>query len=204
MGQPKFKPFDSLVVMGKVQKTGKEPLELKARVALAACMMINSSNDVLLVSAGGPYLPDINIPVAQIVKGWAMQWGVPEDRIITSDESNNTIREVKVIQALLTKCKRRHPLVISHAYHLRRTKRYCSEIGLDVQVLPCSVSALDHMAPYCSSEIRETIQCGYPSLSNVMKEFCVENILSLIHAIDRSGKFESWLADLVRDGNIGK
>jgi len=201
MNQTYLKPFDSLVVMGKIHKLGADPVELQARVAFAACLMLHAPQNVILATAGGAYLPDTDVPVAQIVKQKAMQWGVPEDRIVTQNESNNTIREVKVIQDLLIKYKKKNPVIISHGYHLRRTQIYFQEIGLNVQILACSTNVLNQILPDCVSEMHDVIARGQISNFNTIKEYFVETVLSAIHLINPSGRLECWLADSLRDGN---
>lgn len=201
MNQVQDQSFDSVVVMGKIHKTGNEPLELRARVAFATCLLYAYPN-MILISAGGPYLHDSPVPVAQIVKEWAIRWGIKENRIVTRNESNSTIREVKVIQKMLIQYKRDKPLVISHSYHLRRTKRYFSENGLDIQTVHCSVKALHRAVPDGMLHLLDVIQSGQISFMNACKEYCVETILSLIHTADPTGKFECWLADRVREGNV--
>lgn len=201
MCEAKHDAHDALVVMGKRPMPGRPPHELEARAAFAVLLWRARGGDLPLICVEGHDIAGYRESGAEVVAAVARGAGVPDDRVVAPALSNCTAREVEGVREVLASLGCRRPLVITHAYHVRRTRWYFREVGLVAEVCACSTRAAQTFAQDAAGQaLLAIIRCGEPGRLPRLREWGVEFLLTLLHAVDRAGTCERWLADRIRAG----
>jgi hypothetical protein len=190
--------FDAVVIMAKRPAPREGPYELEARAALGVLFCRQAGLSVPIICVEGYDLPDSDLSGADVVRNLAVTAGVPSDRIATRGLTNCTVREVVAIREVLHDWNADRPLIITHPYHVHRTRWYLREAGIDASVVGCSAG----LATRTFSPIDEFLFClierGETRGLNRAREFVVEILLTILHSLDRGGRVEMLLADRIR------
>ena len=194
--------FDALVVMAKRPARHEGPRELEARAALAVLFWRQKQPSVVLICVEGHDLPDAEISGAEAVRNLALATGVSKDRVVARSLTNCTVREVAAIHGILRGLGATRPLVVTHPYHVRRTRWYLRAAGDEATVVGCSSELVARMFPMADTLLRGMVERGEVRGLRYAREFVVEILLSLLHFVDRRGRVEMFLADRVR-GRMG-
>ena len=195
----------AILVMGKRQGTKKENKQLWGRVALAAALWYSAPEPkpYLLYVASDVHGPD-RTPDARLVKTMLSQsFGISADFVMLRPVSNCTLIEVRAARALSRIYRLSHIFALTHLYHAPRAQRYFDEILPTAAVIPVHPAILaeinfppeyDRLLP----EIQALVQASQPHRLDLWREQVIEMALNLAHTIDRRGRFERWLARLLR------
>ena len=96
----------------------------------------------LVFSGGNGRLLSTEAPEAPILRMWAMKLGIPGDRILTDATSKNTRENAVESKRILAAHHLRSVLLITSAYHMRRSVRCFSKLG--IHVTPYAVDFRSH------------------------------------------------------------
>lgn len=192
--------YDAIVVMGKTYAPGQAPDQLRARAALAVLYWQHSGGAAPIICTEGYDLPDKHLSGAAVVAEVAQQAGVPAAHIVAHPLVNCTAREVEAIRDILDAYHKTRPLVITHAYHVGRTRRYLRDVGVAAQVVGCSPALARQQVETPDPALLALITRGQPSLPDRLREAVVERLLTTLHTLDPLGIIERRLADRVRGG----
>ncbi|MCE9615024.1 MAG: YdcF family protein [Lentisphaerae bacterium] len=194
---------DALVVMGKRPMPGRPPRELEARAAFAVLLWRASRARLPLICVEGHDIEGYAASGAEVVADVARRAGVPDNLLDAPALSNCTAREVEGVRDVLARRGCRRPLVVTHAYHARRTRGYFREVGIAAEICACSSrSAALATEGEGAGALLEVIRKGEPPALQVVHEHLVELILTVLHTVDRGGSFERWLSDRIRRGGV--
>lgn len=123
--------YDKASDLSGVGAPGGETL---SRVVTTA-RLYNEQNLPVVVSGGKD--EEDRVADARIIKRFLVDLGVPSEEIIVEVNSKDTIENAKYTKDI---CDRRGfgaPILITSAYHLKRSVRSFKEVGLDVRPFPC-------------------------------------------------------------------
>ena len=192
-----------IAIFGKSQGNRPENPQLDARIAAAAALWHASSGDarpkILYVARdiGGAE----RTPHADVVRRGLLRLGVAEASILTRRNSNCTFVEVRALRDLCAEEGLRRIVGVTHAYHAARTLRYLREVmpAETACVTPVGPDLLEEGARLPESDAVATlIATSDPRGADLWRERAVEAAMNVLHAVDRGGTVERWLANAVR------
>lgn len=89
---------------------------------------------VIFILSGGQG-PDEDISEAEAMKRYLLEYGVSEDRLIIEDQSTSTYENISFSKRLLPGSIQ-NVTIITSDYHLARSKKIASNLGLETDVIP--------------------------------------------------------------------
>lgn len=89
----------------------------------------------LIVSGGAPLR--VGPPEADIMAQTLKLFGVPEDKIITERQSNNTYENIQNISPILTHMSAKKIFLVTSAAHLPRSMKIVKNFNIDAIPVPC-------------------------------------------------------------------
>lgn len=90
----------------------------------------------ILVSGGSVY--GNRSPEAPIVRRFLVDLGVPADRILLEDKSRDTMENARFSKKILADGGFKKPLLVTSAFHMRRSVEAFRKVGLEVTAVPSS------------------------------------------------------------------
>ena len=120
----KDKKFDCIVVLAnEMDKEGILNNESVSRVQLA-CKSYNDDLSGKMITCGWNYRKDCELFIADVMKSYAVNEGIPEENIITEINSRDTVGDAffskhKIIASNVWK----NLLIVTSDYHVERTAR---------------------------------------------------------------------------------
>lgn len=197
----------AILIMGKRQGTKKENKQLWGRAAMAAALWYSAPNPkpYLIFVASDVHGPKLT-PDASVVKSMLVdRFHVPADFVITRQQTNCTLLEVRAARVLRRAYGLAHVFALTHLYHAARAQRYLNEILPDASVIPVHLDILDEIqfpmeATVLWLEIRALIKDSQPGRLDTLREYIVEWLLNQAHTFDPRGRYERRLARLLRPG----
>jgi uncharacterized SAM-binding protein YcdF (DUF218 family) len=151
--------------------------------------------------AAGDGKPDA-VTVRELLTG---RYRVPDAAVVTRRVSNCTLREARGLRDLCAERGTPRLTAVTHAYHAARTARYLDEAlpgrARVVPVTERSLAALrlPEAAGPLFAGLPELIRRSRPRGPDAWREAMVEAAMTLLHALDRGGRVEIFLADRVRN-----
>ena len=193
--------------MGKRQGTKKDNKQLWGRVALAAALWYSAPQPkpYLIFVAADVHSPR-RIPDAQVVKALLVErFDIPADFVILRQISNCTLLEVRVVRVVKRAYGLAHIFALTHLYHAARAQRYINEVLRDASVIPVHPAILAEItfpaeAAELMAELQTLIAASLPEPLDLIREYVIEWLLNQAHTVDRRGRFERWLAKILRPG----
>jgi uncharacterized SAM-binding protein YcdF (DUF218 family) len=82
-------------------------------------------------------------PEAPVVKRFMVDMGVPPDKILVEVKSRDTIENARFSKKILEQKGFKKPILVTSAYHMRRSVEAFRKVGLEVTPVPSSF----HTAP---------------------------------------------------------
>ena len=195
----------AILIMGKRQGTKKENKQLRGRIAMAVALWYSAPQPkpyIIFVASDihGP-LPT---PDVQVVKSMlAEKFEIPNDYLILRQRTNCTLLEVRVTRALSRAYGLAQIFVLTHLYHAPRAQRYFNEALSNAAVIPVHPDILSEItfpAEYSDllPQLQAMIDASMPGWFDNSREYIVEGLLNLAHTLDPRGRFERWLARVLR------
>lgn len=99
----------------------------------------------VLVSGGAVF--DGRTPEAVIVKRFLIDLGVPENKILTESKSRDTVENARFSKEILKRHGLHTPLLVTSAYHMRRSVMAFRRAGLEVTPVPAQFLTSSETAP---------------------------------------------------------
>jgi hypothetical protein len=194
-----------ILIMGKRQGTKKENKQLWGRVALAAALWYSAPNPkpYLIFVACDLHQPKLT-PDAQVVKTMLLErFHIPADYLIIRQMTNCTLLEVRAARVLRRVYHLAHIFALTHLYHAARSQRYFDEVLPDASVIPVHPDILDEIqfpleVTALWLDMRALVKESQPGRLDMIREQIIEWLLNQAHTLDRRGRYERWLARLVR------
>ena len=90
-----------------------------------------------------------------MMRDYLLAGGVPENRLLVEDESNNTIQNIANAKAEFDLAGQK-TAVITNEFHLARARRLMAQAGLESAGMPAptpyvSLRLVSHLREYCST-----------------------------------------------------
>ncbi len=197
----------AILIMGKRQGTKKENKQLRGRVAMAAALWHSAPDPkpYLLFVAADIHGP-ARTPDAKLVKKMLVdQFCISSDFVMLRPVSNCTLLEVRATRAISKVYGLTHIFALTHLYHAPRAQRYLDETRPNASVIPVHPQVLAQITfppeqVGLLPDIEATIAASHPSRLDLIREHIVEALLGWAHTFDARGRFERWLAKLLRPG----
>jgi hypothetical protein len=194
-----------ILIMGKRQGTKKENRQLWGRVAMSTALWYSAPRPkpYLLFVAADIHGPT-RTPDAEIVKSWLIhEFGIPADYVVLRQKTNCTLLEVRAVRAISRAYGLTKIFAVTHLYHAPRTQRYINEVLPDAAVIPVHPDILNEIVFPTGAEalfkrLQLIIEDSLPSSIDAIREQVIEWFLNHAHTLDPRGRFERWLAKVLR------
>lgn len=128
---PRKKNFDYIIIHGAGLIDGKQVSKLLAdRLDKAIDVYNKAINEPIMIPSGGRG-SDERISEADAMKEYLIKNGIPEERIITEDQSTTTFENLRNAKQIIDRrdgCK--NTVLVTSNYHVYRALRYCRKIKL--------------------------------------------------------------------------
>ncbi|MCP4131775.1 MAG: YdcF family protein [bacterium] len=92
--------------------------------------------DYLIISGGTGSLFGSNKSEARVLKKFALRWGLPEEKILVESGSRNTRENAERTKKVIEKQGFKKFLLITSAFHMKRSKGCFKAVGLNPTALP--------------------------------------------------------------------
>jgi hypothetical protein len=190
--------------MGKRQGTKRENKELRGRVAMAATLWHSAPRPkpYLVFTAADVHGP-LRIPDADVARSLLEKFEIPRDYLIMRQWANCTLLEVRAARTLSRAYGLTQVFALTHLYHAPRVQRYFNEVLPDVAVIPVHpdiLAEIQFSAEYADllPELEGMIRDSNPIWLARLRQYFIEWLLSRAHTLDPRGRFERWLARVLR------
>jgi hypothetical protein len=191
--------------MGKTQGTKSENKQLRARVALAAALWhaAEDPKPYLLFVAADVHGPLRTLDARVVESTLIGEFKVPDHRVLARPRSNCTLIEVRAARVLSRIHGFDHIVAVTHPYHAPRVRRYLDEVLPSTAVVAVHPEVLDELVlpTGCSElfrDLRAMIRDSMPVRADLLREWIVEWLVTLLHTLDPRGRLERRLAKLLR------
>lgn len=116
--------FDCIIVLAnEMDKEGNLNLESIARIKLASDSYFNNPS-ATLITCGWNYRKDSKLFIGDVMKNYAVKLGVPFNKIITENNSRDTVGDAFFTKLIILKnTKWKKLLIITSDYHVIRTSK---------------------------------------------------------------------------------
>lgn len=116
--------FDCIIVLAnEMDKEGNLNLESVARIKLASDSYFNNPS-ATLITCGWNYRKDSKLFIGDVMKNYAVKLGVPFNKIITENNSRDTVGDAFFTKLIILKnTKWKKLLIITSDYHVIRTSK---------------------------------------------------------------------------------
>jgi uncharacterized SAM-binding protein YcdF (DUF218 family) len=137
-------PADAIVVLGaRVNADGSPGSDLTSRTYHAVDLWLAGYAPHIICTGG---FKNERLSAAAVCRRFAVELGVPADRIYLADGSSNTIEDAAATAQVMAAQGWRKAILVSHPLHLYRARWLFRRIGLDVVTSPTS-TAVQRIAP---------------------------------------------------------
>jgi uncharacterized SAM-binding protein YcdF (DUF218 family) len=96
----------------------------------------------VIVSGGAVF--EFSTAEAPIDKRFIVDLGVPADRVILEEKSRDTVENAVYSARIIKERGFRHPILVTSAYHMRRSVIACRKNGLEVLPVPAAFHGSPH------------------------------------------------------------
>lgn len=120
---------------------------------------------------------------ARVYRDLLIEFGIPPGQLLLDEESRDTVENVDNVVRLLRENQFRRPLLVTSAYHLRRTALEFDHLGVSYTVYPSNVLA-DRNTPLRFSDFLATPRESYKT-SIALKEMVGLGVYKIKHACVR-------------------
>ncbi|WP_372504160.1 YdcF family protein [Actinokineospora diospyrosa] len=125
---------DVVVVLGAAQYAGKPSKVLEARLRQAKSLYEQGVAEYI-VTGGGRRAGD-RFTEAEAGRRWLVDRGVPEDRVITVGEGNDTLGTLKAVAIEVKDRGWETAVIVSDPWHSLRARTMAKDAGLDAWTSP--------------------------------------------------------------------
>jgi uncharacterized SAM-binding protein YcdF (DUF218 family) len=141
MGKDEHPPSDAIVVLGAAQYNGTPSPVYRARLDHALDLW-RAGVAPLMVFTGGRGVPGERYSEGGAGRMWAIEHGVPADRILTEESSRTTSENLEAVRRLLEPRKMRRIVLVSDPFHMFRAVEQAKDVGLVAHPSPTRSSPI--------------------------------------------------------------
>jgi uncharacterized SAM-binding protein YcdF (DUF218 family) len=143
-GRDDVQPADAIVVLGaRVNADGSPGSDLTSRTYHAVDLWLAGYAPHIICTGG---FKNERLSAAAVCRRFAIELGVPADRIYLADGSSNTIEDAAATAQVMADQGWRKAILVSHPLHLYRARWLFRRAGLDVITSPTSTE-VQRIAP---------------------------------------------------------
>ena len=135
------RPADAIVVLGAAQFNGVPGGVFAARLDHAVALFEEGIAPYLVVTGGK--LPADRTTEAASARRYAIQHGVPEDRILFEDQGRTTLESLEAVGAIFRERGFTSGVFVSDETHMLRVLRMASDQGIEAFGSPTRTSPTD-------------------------------------------------------------
>ena len=195
----------AIFIMGKRQGTKKENKQLWGRVAMAAALWYSAPypKPYIIFAASDVHGPQRISDVVVVKQLLVEKFEIPFEFLILRHRTNCTVLEIRQARVLSRVYGLTQIFVLTHLYHAPRVQRYFNEVLSYADVIPVHpeiLAEINFPEEYTDllPELELTINDSIPTRLDAFREYLIEMFLVLAHTLDRRGRFERWLAHVLR------
>lgn len=150
--QVNHKKYSCVIVLGGFSGGGGEEgghfTEASDRFIQGVKLIETGQTRHILISGGNGMLKPGKFREATFVKGQLKKFNIPDSLILIESNSKNTFENAKFTKAILEKSHLQPPyLLVTSAFHMRRSLMLFRHAGLQVDPYPCNFLTFDtHLA----------------------------------------------------------
>jgi vancomycin permeability regulator SanA len=130
--QHSSEPVDAIVVLGAAQYDGRPSPQLKARLDHAVTLWADGVAPTVMVTGGKR--PGDRFTEAEASRMYLIDSGVPDSAIMLENAGQTTYDSLEVASALLLDAGLGDVVLVSDAFHLKRSALIADSFGLDARV----------------------------------------------------------------------
>jgi uncharacterized SAM-binding protein YcdF (DUF218 family) len=143
-GRDDVQPADAIVVLGaRVNADGSPGSDLTSRTYHAVDLWLAGYAPHIICTGG---FKNERLSAAAVCRRFAVELGVPADRVYLADGSSNTIEDAAATAQVMADQGWRKAILVSHPLHLYRARWLFRRAGLDVITSPTSTE-VQRIAP---------------------------------------------------------
>jgi uncharacterized SAM-binding protein YcdF (DUF218 family) len=143
-GRDDAQPADAIIVLGaRVNADGSPGSDLTSRTYHAVDLWLADYAPHIICTGG---FKNERLSAAAVCRRFAIELGVPADRVYLADGSSNTIEDAASTAQVMADQSWRKAILVSHPLHLYRARWLFRRIGLDVVTSPTSTE-VQRIAP---------------------------------------------------------
>jgi uncharacterized SAM-binding protein YcdF (DUF218 family) len=143
-GRDDAQPADAIVVLGaRVNADGSPGSDLTSRTYHAVDLWLAGYAPHIICTGG---FKNERLSAAAVCRRFAIELGVPADRVYLADGSSNTIEDASATAQVMADQGWRKAILVSHPLHLFRARWLFRRAGLDVVTSPTSTE-VQRIAP---------------------------------------------------------
>ncbi len=101
----------------------------------------------LIISGGSGLLFDQSVSEAELLRAFAIDWGIPADRILVDGTSRNTYENAVNTAKLIREHGLQHVLLVTSSFHMRRALATFHRQGVFPDVYPVDFRGSDVVTP---------------------------------------------------------
>jgi uncharacterized SAM-binding protein YcdF (DUF218 family) len=160
---------DAIVVLGAAQYNGSPSPVYRARLDHALDLW-RSGVAPMLVFTGGRGVPGERFSEGGAGRQWAIDHGVPANRILIEESSRSTYENLRGVRKLLAPRGMHRIVLVSDPYHMFRAVEQARDVGLVAQPSPTRSSPMSgNPARTALAVLREDLAVGGYFLAGIGK-----------------------------------
>jgi uncharacterized SAM-binding protein YcdF (DUF218 family) len=136
------RPADAIVVLGAAQFNGVPSAVFEARLDHAVELFKEGIAPYLVVTGGK--MPGDRTTEAATARAFALNRGIPADRILMEDVGRNTLQSIEGVARIFQQHKLRSAIFVSDRTHMLRVLRMASDQGIVAWGSPTTTSPSDN------------------------------------------------------------
>jgi uncharacterized SAM-binding protein YcdF (DUF218 family) len=133
---------DAIVVLGAAQYNGRPSPVYQARLD-HALDLYRSGVAGTIVFTGGRGVPGEQFTEGAAGRDWAIDHGIPADRILVEESSRNTYQNLRGVTRLLAPREMRTIVLVSDPFHMYRAVKQAADVGLTAHPSPTRSSPIN-------------------------------------------------------------
>lgn len=134
------RPAGAVVVLGAAQYDGQPSPVLASRLDHAVALFLTGDYRYLVVT-GGKVAGDRTTEAA-VARAYALERGVPDDRILVEDKGRTTLESLEAVAGILGRKGVKDAVFVSDPTHMLRVLRMASDLGLTAWGSPTTTSPI--------------------------------------------------------------
>jgi len=135
------RPADAIVVLGAAQFNGTPSDVFEARLRHAVNLWKRGIAQWFVVTGGK--LPGDRTTEAATARAWAIDHGVPADRILGEFQGRNTLESLEAVSAIFRSHGLHSAVFVSDETHMLRVVRMATDLGIEAFGSPTRTSPSD-------------------------------------------------------------